>query len=116
MNDVNETLQQAPNSAANRENRLADHILPSSATMVGVCMTVISLSQLIPKQAVSRHVDELLAFDSLLFLCSAMLSYVSIRNRKLAERLERIADLIFLIAVSLMVIVGFIVSFELMID
>lgn len=84
--------------------------------MVGVCITVISLSQLIPKQSVSRHVDELLAFDSLLFLCSAMLSYFSIRNARAAEKLERIADVIFLIAVSLMVIVGFVVSFELMID
>jgi hypothetical protein len=116
MSDDKRTLQKDSENMHGKESRLADHILPSSATMVGVCMTVISLSQLIPKQAVSRHVDELLAFDSLLFLCSAMLSYVSIRNPQVAERLERIADLIFLVAVSLMVIVGFIVSFELMID
>jgi hypothetical protein len=99
-----------------KNSRLADHILPSSATMVGVCMTVISLSQLIPKQSVSKHVDEMLAFDSLLFLGSAMLSYFSIRNPAMAEKFERIADGIFLIAVSLMVIVGFVVAFALLID
>jgi len=113
---MNELPQRNVDDNRGKSGRLADHILPSSATMVGVCITVISLSQLIPKQAVSRHVDELLAFDSLLFLCSAMLSYFSIRNPQVAEKLERFADIIFLIAVSLMVVVGFIVSFELMID
>jgi len=99
-----------------KAGRLADHILPSSATMIGVCMTVISVSQLIPKQSMSRHVDELLAFDSLLFLFSAMLSYFSIRNPTMAEKLERMADVIFLVAIALMVLVGFVVSFELLID
>jgi hypothetical protein len=99
-----------------KAGRLADHILPSSATMIGVCMTVISLSQLIPKPNISRHVDEILAFDSLLFLVSAMLSYFSIRNPIMAEKLERWADVIFLIAISLMVVDGFVVSFELLIN
>lgn len=103
-------------SGTGKESRLADHILPSSATMIGVCMTVISVAHLIPKQSISRHVNEMLAFDSLLFLCSAMLSYFSIRRPLLAEKFERFADVIFLVAVSLMVLVGFIVSFELMID
>jgi hypothetical protein len=99
-----------------QKSRLADHILPSSATMIGVCMTVISVSQLIPKHSISRHVDELLAFDSLLFLASAMLSYFSIRHPGRAEKLEQLADIIFLVAIALMVIIGFVVSFELMID
>jgi hypothetical protein len=99
-----------------KAGRLADHILPSSATMIGVCMTVISLAHLIPKQSISSHVNEILAFDSLLFLGSAMLSYFSIRHPIKAEKLERMADIIFLIAISLMVIVVFIISFELLID
>jgi hypothetical protein len=103
-------------SNGKEKSRLADHILPSSATMIGVCMTVISLAHLIPKQSISRHVSEMLALDSLLFLGSAMLSYFSIRRPTKAEKFERMADIIFLIAISLMVIVGFIVSFELLID
>jgi hypothetical protein len=99
-----------------KPGRLADHILPSSATMIGVCMTVISVSQLIPKQSISKHVDEMLAFDSLLFLGSAMLSYFSILNPFKAEKLERLADVIFLVAIALMVLVGFVVSFELLLD
>lgn len=99
-----------------KKSKLADHILQSSATMIGVCMTVISVSQLIPKHSVSRHVDELLAVDGLLFLISALLSYFSFRHPDRAYRFERNADLIFLIAISLMVLLGFIVAFELLID
>lgn len=105
-----------PGTGHGNESRLADHILPSSATMIGVCMTVISVSQLIPRHSISRHVDEMLAFDSLLFLGSAMLSYFSLRHPAKAERFERLADVIFLFAVSLMVAVGFVVAFELMVD
>jgi len=100
----------------NRKNRLADHILPTSATMVGVCITVISLAQLIPRHGISRRADELLAFDSLLFMISAVLSYFSIRNPDSPTNLERLADVIFLVALAVMVIVGFIVSFELFIE
>jgi hypothetical protein len=95
---------------------LADHILPSSATMIGVCMTVISVSQLIPKQNISKHVDEMLALDAVLFLASAMLSYFSIRNPRHVDILERRADLVFLVAITVMVVIGFVVSFELLIN
>ena len=99
-----------------KEGRLADHILPSSATMIGVCMTVISLAHLIPKHSISRHVNDLLALDSLFFLSSAMLSYFSIRRPMLAEKFERLADAIFLLGLAVMVVVGFVVAFELMVD
>ena len=105
-----------PAGTDHKQSKLADHILQSSATMIGVCMTVISVSQLIPKHNVSRHVDELLAFDSLLFLVSALFSYFSFRNPERAFRLERLADTIFLFSIALMVLVGFIVAFELLID
>lgn len=102
------------NDDPNRENRLADHILPTSATMVGVCMTVISVAQLIPKHGMSKLADQLLAVDGLLFLCSATLSYFSIRHALSSARYERLADVIFLFALALMVLVGFVVSFELL--
>jgi hypothetical protein len=102
--------------AHRKESRLADHILPSSATMIGVCMTVISLAHLIPKQSISRHVNEMLALDSLLFLGSAMLSYFSIRRPMLAEKFERLADVIFLLGLAVMVVVGFVIGFELLVD
>jgi hypothetical protein len=111
MNDALNT--KATHRAA---SRLADHILPTSATMVGVCVTVISVAKLIPKHGISRHAVELLAFDGLLFMASATLSYFSIRHPVSAANYERIADVVFLLALALMVLVGFIVSFELLID
>lgn len=97
-------------------SRLADHILPTSATMVGVCVTIISVAKLIPKHGISRHAVELLALDGLLFMVSATLSYFSIRHPLSAASYERLADVIFLLSLALMVVVGFIVSFELLID
>ena len=107
---------QKPGTGHGNESRLADHILPSSATMIGVCMTVISVAQLIPRHSISTHVKELLAFDSLLFLASAMLSYFSLRHPVMAERFERMADVIFLLGLALMVVVGFVIAFELLVD
>ena len=104
------------NTNQGRDGRLADHILPSSATMVGVCMTVISVAHLIPKHSISRHVNELLAFDSLLFLISSVLSYFSIRRPRAGMPNERVADVIFLLGLAVMVIVGFVIAFELMVD
>lgn len=103
-------------SSQGKENRLADHILPSSATMIGVCMMVISVAHLIPKQSISRHANEMLAFDSLLFLTSAMLSYFSLRRPLLAEKFERLADVVFLLGLAVMVVVGFVIAFELLVD
>lgn len=95
---------------------LAGHILPVSATMVGVCMTVISVVQIIPKNAVSSWVDGLLAVDNLLFLASSALSYVAIRRPQVALRMERRADTFFMIALLVMVCAGFMVSFDLFIE
>jgi hypothetical protein len=90
---------------------LAGHILPVSATMVGVCMTVISLVRIIPKSDVSSWVDALLAVDNMLFLSSALISYYAIRHPGIAVRAERRADIV----IMFMVIAGFMVAFDLFI-
>ncbi len=98
-----------------KESRLADYILPASIGMIGVCVTVISVTQLIPKYAISSLADEILAIDSLMFLVSAILSYVSVRHAKAADKYERVSDIFFMLGLAILVIVGFIVSFELLI-
>jgi hypothetical protein len=95
---------------------LAGHILPVSATMVGVCMTVISLVQIIPKNAVSNWVDGLLAVDNLLFLVSASMSYVAIRRPEVSLQMEQRADTFFMVALLVMVCAGFMVAFDLFIE
>jgi hypothetical protein len=96
-----------------RNNNLSNHILYVSATMVGVCMTMLSIIQIVPKEHVSRWVDDALSFDSLLFLASTFLSYWALRHELVSDRYERTADLIFLAGLILLVMTGFgLVSLE----
>lgn len=95
---------------------LSNHILPVAATMLGVCVTVISLLQLVPKNSISSWADELLAINSLDFLASTMLSYWAIRHKEASASVERWADRLFLFGLMVMVFVSFLVAFELFVD
>ncbi len=86
-------------AASTRSDTLASHILPTSATMIGVCATLIGLIKLAEEKLGSSHVDEYAALVAVTFLASALASYLSIRcsNRpRLSVRTEQIVDLIFL--------------------
>ncbi|WP_213771984.1 hypothetical protein [Bradyrhizobium sp. dw_78] len=87
------------NGPSNGERALSKHILPSSGTMVGVCATLIGLVKLAEVHIGPSRVDEYTALASLLFLASAIASYISIRYPGLtrtSERCEAIADRCFL--------------------
>lgn len=99
--------------AERKETGLSNHILPVSSTMVGVCVTVITVIQITPNRSFASWADELMAVDSLLFLCSTFLSYWSIRHTDYRAMLERYADRIFLLGLAVMVFASFLVSFEL---
>lgn len=92
---------------------LSSHILPTSATMVGVCMTVLSIAKLLEERTRHGIVDEMMAFDSLIFLLSAIFSYLSIRSHRQTARLEKIADLAFMAGLILMVGAAFVLAYEL---
>ena len=79
-------------------------------------MTVITVIQIAPENAISSWADKMLAVDSLLFLASTMLSYWSIRHRDQLASVERNADRLFLIGMMLMVMISFLVAFELFVD
>jgi hypothetical protein len=100
----------------NSQHSLSNHILPVAATMVGVCMTVISVIQLVPSNNISSWADKMLALDSFAFLASTVLSYWSIRHKDEMLRVERLADRLFLLGMVLMVMVSFLVAFELFKD
>jgi hypothetical protein len=84
---------------ADEQRALSKHILPSSGTMIGVCATLIGLVKLAEAHIGPSRVDEYAALASLLFLASAIASYISIRHPdrlRLSERSEAIADQCFL--------------------
>ena len=93
--------------------QLSHHILPTSATMVGACVMVISIVRLTEITGnVSTTIDDMMALDGILFLVSAMLSYMSLRSERRRQRLERYADLVFLGGLTLMVLASCLLAWE----
>jgi hypothetical protein len=96
-------------------DRLSSHILPTSATMVGVCMTVVSLLQLRESAHTMSRIDELVAANGLVYLLSAAMSYLAIRNRGgYARRLERLADVTFMVGLCITVTASFLLAYSLL--
>ena len=86
------------------DENICVHIFTASAAMVGVCLTVVGIIRVV----ISRHqsdlfADDLLALNAMLYLASSLLSYWALRTRNVTRnyRLERIADIIFLVALTL---------------
>lgn len=98
-----------------RREALASHILPVSATMIGVCATLIGLVKLAEGKIGPSHVDEYAALTAVIFLASALASYLSIRfsdRPRLSARIEQIADLIFLIGLVGITLVATLFAYE----
>ncbi len=96
-----------------RDSQLSDHILPTSATMMGVCMTVFSIIRLVEPGHAGVLSQRLLGMDSLVFLASTVASYVSLRSRRLAEPAERLADAVFMVGISLFGVISAVLTLEL---
>jgi hypothetical protein len=95
---------------------ISRHILPVAATMIGVCITVIAVMQIAPKNRISSWADVLVAIDSLFFLASTIFSYWSLRSAKLSTKTEKYADIFFILGMIFMVLICFLVSLELFVD
>jgi hypothetical protein len=93
---------------------VSTHILPTSATMVGVCITVVTLVRLLQiNRAVTTILDDIVAVDSTFFLVAAILSYLSVRSHEHSARLERWADFVFMFGLTMMVVISFMLAWEL---
>jgi hypothetical protein len=93
-------------------NDLSQHILPTSAQLVGVCLTVISLIKVLHIGHVGSLLDKFLAIDALLFTTSATLSYGAIRRTESAI-LEKYADQLFMLGLLELGICAVLLAFEL---
>lgn len=106
-----------PSSEDRVEAELAVHIVGVSAALVGVCLTVIGLIQLVLHlREWNTPADNILAGDAVLFLLACMLAYASLRSRSPGRRrkLERLADACFLFALVIMTLVCTVIAFELL--
>ena len=103
------------NSRTEKQN-LSQHILPNSSMMIGVCMTVISITKVVGLPHEQHRITEVFAFDALIFLISALLSYVAMRNESdvsLSSASEKFADMAFMLGLVLMTLAGFLLTYEL---
>ncbi len=98
------------------ETDLTVHVFSVSAGLVGVCLTVIGLFVITHKlNHVRSFGEKLLAVDSVIFLSSCLLSYVSLKMRKIRRqhRWERIAEEVFFLGLILMAAICFLIVYEL---
>ena len=94
----------------NSNGKLSSHILPTSATMIGVCMTVMSISHLSSSMELRWFIHKLLAADTLVFLASALLSFASMRRYKFIANAESKADTVFVFGLILMAVIAFLIA------
>ena len=83
-------------------------IFSGSASMVGVCLGGIGLFHILGTLGrISTIGDDMLAGDALLFLLACFFSFAALRIDHMgwALRLEKVADALFLLALTLMVLV-----------
>jgi hypothetical protein len=97
-----------PTASSNRTGqRLANHILPASGTMIGICTTLIGLVKIVESRSGPSVVDEYGAAIAVAFLFSALFSYLSIRlsegSPTVGRRCERAADFAFLLGLVCLV-------------
>jgi len=96
------------------DERTCRMICPIAATMVGVCLTGISLLRvMLSLRRASSIADDLLSFDALLFLTATLSSYFALRvqSHRRLHRLERVADVTFIAAMALLTAVCFLITY-----
>ncbi len=98
-------LMPNPERASRLEEDICIHIFTVSAGLVGVCLTVIGLLRVvITLRKTDTFADDLLAIDAFLFLVACLSSYWALRTRSVRRmhRVERFADVVFLLALVVM--------------
>ena len=104
-------MSDTENEGVPRASGLSAHILPTSATMIGVCLTALYISLLSPVSAERVLVDKLLAVDALVFLVSAVLSFMSMRVHRGQSRYEALGENVFIGALGLLALGAVVLAF-----
>lgn len=101
-----------PNSTWQRDELL--HLLSLSGTLAGLSITGVTLLHTLGKASVVQTIaDDALALSALLFLLCTYAIYFALRTQRgeFARTLEKIADVLFLLALTGMVAAGFIMVY-----
>ena len=79
--------------------------------MIGVCLTTLYISLLGPVGTRRVVVDKLMAVDALVFLASAVLSFMSMRSRRFGPRFESYAEMVFIAGLGLLALGAVVLAF-----
>jgi hypothetical protein len=71
------------------------HILNASSNLLGICFVLVTGLKL-TKASDNTWADEISLVAALALLSSCVISYLSMRSKRRAERYERVADYLFL--------------------
>ncbi|MFJ3050019.1 MULTISPECIES: hypothetical protein [Pseudomonas nitroreducens/multiresinivorans group] len=89
---------------AQLDDDICVHIFAASGAMVGVCLTVVGILRIIVGQhRVDLIGQDMLALNTVIYLATTLTAYFGLRTRKLQRnhRLERVADTLFLVGLSI---------------
>ena len=92
-------------------NNMSNHILPTSSNLLGLCFVILNFIKL-SKISGETIIDEVSAISIVFFLASSILSYMSIRSAEKGALLEKAAEIIFLVGLSLLGIISVVVALE----
>ena len=96
----------------NNESRgLSNHILPTSANLLGICFVIFSFIK-VSDASQKTYLDDFLAAPILFFFLASIFSYFSLRASRSSGRYELLADWFFLFALVLLTACAFIFIFQ----
>lgn len=91
------------------------HLLSTSGTMAGLCITAATLFATLRKVAAKTIVDDIFVLSALLFLLCTYCVFWALRSRRTSTSvvLTRMADVLFAVALTAMVSAGFVMTYTL---
>ncbi|MBL0258539.1 MAG: hypothetical protein IPQ03_13880 [Bacteroidetes bacterium] len=94
----------------------SSHILNTSSNLLGFCLLVIT-SLKISNYSERTLIDEFTALSALLFILSSILSFLSMRTKKIifSNRYESLADTIFLVALLCIFFTVVVITFNILV-
>lgn len=84
------------NSESQPSTRLAHHILPTASNLLAICFVILSFVKMGDK-AKNTFLDEMIILPIILFFSASVLSYFAMRSHKDKPKIEKTADLVFMI-------------------
>jgi hypothetical protein len=97
------------------QERLANHILPNAATMIGVCVTAVGLVKVAEGHLGPSNVDIYCALDAVVFMASAFSAYLALRvtdEGPVVKILEKVADVFFVLGLIALTGISVLFAYE----